>query len=111
MTDCIFCKIANHEMSTDLVYESEGVVVFNDINPRAPVHLLVVPKRHLEEFYKITAKDKEVWEEMLTTIRKMIKKFKLDNQGYRLVTNGGGAQAIDHFHIHVMGGINNTREL
>jgi len=111
MTDCIFCKIANHEVSTNLVYETGGVVVFNDINPRAPFHVLVVPKKHLQEFYTLDGEGNKIFKEMLLVVKKMIERYGLDNKGYRLVTNGGGAQAIDHFHIHIIGGINNTRKL
>jgi histidine triad (HIT) family protein len=111
MTDCIFCKIANHEIPTKLIFESENIVVFNDIHPRATVHLLILPKKHLQEFYTLDKKDNKVLSEIFEAIRRMIEKYDLTHKGYRIATNGGGAQAIDHFHIHLMGGISVTREL
>lgn len=111
MSDCIFCKIAKRQIPKEFTFETKDMMVFPDIHPLAPIHLLVVPKKHVEEFTKIGKDDKEIWEELIKIIRELIKKYKLEKKGYRIVTNGGGAQLIDHFHIHLMGGITPERKL
>lgn len=111
MTDCIFCKIAQHEMPTKIIYESDYSVVFSDIEPLAPIHLLIIPKKHLNEFYTLVEGDHEIEEDLKKTIRKMIEKYDLMNKGYRIATNGGGAQAINHFHIHLLGQISRERQV
>lgn len=98
---CLFCKIVNKEIPKDFDYETENVVVFTDIKPQAKVHLLIVPKGHVKEFIE---RDKKVFEEMMDLVDKIIHEKDLDKSGYRLVTNGGGAQVIDHFHVHLIGG-------
>lgn len=100
--DCLFCKIAKGELKSEILYETENVVVFSDIHPKTPTHLLIVPKKHLKEFIE---RDKKIFEEMMDLIEKIIHEKGLDKSGYRLVTNGGGAQLIDHFHVHLMGGV------
>ena len=77
-------------------------MVFPDIHPQAPVHLLIVPKTHVKEF---TERDKKVFEEMMGLVDKIIHEKGLDKSGYKIVTNGGGTQLIDHFHVHLMGGV------
>ena len=100
--DCLFCKIAKKELKSEILYETENVVAFADIHPKKPVHLLIVPKNHVKEFI---SRENYVFEEMLNLIDKIIKEKNLDKQGYRIVTNGGGYQDVDHFHIHLMGGV------
>ncbi len=102
MSDCIFCKIAKHQISKEFTYESEKVMVFPDIYPLRPVHLLVMPKKHVKDFIDFT-NDSELWSELKTVIQKLIKQTGLDKKGYRLGINGGGAQLIDHLHIHILG--------
>ncbi|MBI4999252.1 HIT domain-containing protein [Candidatus Gottesmanbacteria bacterium] len=106
--DCIFCKIGNREIPKEFTLETREVMVFPDIHPVAPVHLLIVSKKHIGEFTK--AED-AILGQMLKITKDLIKKYKLETSGYRIVTNGGGAQLIDHFHIHLMGGINRERKL
>ena len=108
MSDCIFCKIVNKEIPKEFVVETKDIVVFPDIHPVAPVHLLVVPKKHIGEFIKV---EDAILGQMLGIIKDLIKKYKLETSGYRIVTNGGGAQLINHFHIHLMGGIRSDRKL
>jgi histidine triad (HIT) family protein len=103
MKDCIFCKIANKEIEKDFIYEDEDLVVFPDIRPAAPLHLLIVPKKHLKDFLMI--KDERLMIKMMKTIQNLVKEQKIEDKGYRLVVNGGGAQLIDHLHIHLMGKI------
>lgn len=106
MKDCIFCKISNREIPKEFTYEDKDVMVFPDIHPRKPVHLLIVSKKHIKEFAAI--KDLDLLKDMGKVIQEMIKKFGLDIKGHRLVINGGGAQLVDHLHIHIMGPIGKT---
>lgn len=101
MTDCIFCKIANKEIPAKLAYEDQDMVVFPDIHPVKPVHLLVVPKKHVEDFLNV--KDMDFFFKLTTVIQKMVKENNLDRRGYRVLVNGGGAQAINHLHVHLFG--------
>jgi len=107
--DCIFCKIASKEIEKELVYEDEDVMVFPDIHPIRPVHLLVVPKQHVTEF--ITVLDPLLLQKLFTVAQNMVKREGLANKGYRVTMNGGGAQVVPHLHIHVMGPLNQTAAL
>lgn len=100
--NCIFCKIANGQIPTDFVYESKNVVVFKDINPQAPVHLLVVPKVHIETLNDLN--DKELSAELFYAIKEATKKLEISE--YRTVINTGktAGQEVFHLHIHVMAG-------
>lgn len=105
MLDCIFCKFATGEIPKEFILETDRVMVFPDINPVAAVHLLIVPKSHIKELMEIGEKEKEIFDEMMTIIKKLITEYKLNEKGYRMVTNGGGAQGVDHFHLHLIGEI------
>jgi histidine triad (HIT) family protein len=99
--DCIFCKIIKKEIPGNILYETENVIVFEDIHPKAPTHLLVVPKSHVKEFID---RDKAVFNEMMELIDRIIKEKNLDKNGYKIELNGGGKQLVDHFHVHLLGG-------
>jgi len=101
MTDCIFCKIAKREIPKEFTYEDKDIMVFPDINPIAQTHLLVIPKDHITDFLKL--KNDRLFGKLRKIIQEMLKKTKLENKGYRLIINGGGAQLIDHLHIHIIG--------
>lgn len=101
MTDCIFCKIVNKEIPTKFAYEDEEIVVFSDIHPVRPVHLLIVSKKHIEDFLDID--DITLLNKIHKVVQKMVKENNLENRGYRLMVNGAGAQAIPHFHLHLTG--------
>ena len=101
MVDCIFCKIAKHEIPKEFFYEDKFVMAFPDINPIAKVHILVMPKKHTKDFMDF--KDSSVLEKVKDVIQKMVKDQKLQDNGYRIVVNGGGAQIIDHLHFHLIG--------
>ncbi|MBI2033253.1 MAG: HIT domain-containing protein [Candidatus Levybacteria bacterium] len=101
MNDCIFCKIANKEIPKEFVYEDEEIMVFSDIHPVKPIHLLIVPKKHLVDFTDVT--EPLLFQKAGTIIQKLAKEQKLLGKGYRIVVNGGGAQIIDHLHFHLMG--------
>ncbi|MBI4032993.1 MAG: HIT domain-containing protein [Candidatus Blackburnbacteria bacterium] len=108
-SDCVFCKIVRGEIPSKKEYEDDLVVVFHDIHPKAPVHLLIVPKEHIREFANLA--DLDIWTKMAKVAQDLIHKHKLIEKGYRLVNNGAGAALIDHLHLHLMGDIPHTREI
>ena len=99
--DCIFCKIAQHEIPKVFVYEDEDIMVFPDIHPVKPTHLLIIPKQHIPTFSHLA--DDGFLAKARSVIQDMIDQTHLEGEGYRIVINGGGAQAIDHLHIHLTG--------
>lgn len=103
MLDCIFCKVIKGEFNTEFLYEDQEVVAFKDIHPVKPVHILIVPKAHIEDF--LALEDPLLKEKLLTVAQTMAESAELDDKGYRVVINGGGAQEIQHLHIHLMGPI------
>ena len=104
--DCLLCKIINKEIPSDFIYEDDRVVVFRDINPQAPVHLLIVPKKHIRSINDIIDEDLGVISEMIMTARDMAKKESVAESGYKLFFNveKGGGQIIFHLHLHLIGG-------
>ncbi len=104
--DCLFCKIANGDTSTKILYENDTLVVFKDINPHAPVHLLIVPKKHIRSINDLTQDNKNIVSEMITTARDMAKKESISRSGYKIFFNveRGGGQLIFHLHLHLIGG-------
>jgi histidine triad (HIT) family protein len=105
MSDCIFCKIVKGEISSKIVYEDEFVLGFEDINPVAPVHILVIPKYHLPSTESIDSQNSFYISKVFEAIPKISKKKNLD-RGYRVVTNTGEAsgQTVKHIHFHILGG-------
>ena len=104
--DCIFCKIVNGEMSTKFLYENDTLVVFKDINPVAPVHLLIVPRKHIRSINDLTEEDREIVSETIIAGRDMAKQEGVSESGYKLLFNveRGGGQIIFHLHLHLLGG-------
>ena len=105
MENCLFCKIVNKQINSEIVYETDDVLVFKDINPKAPVHLLVIPKKHVSSIVEIEElSDKQVYE-MFKIIAKIAKEMGLDKDGFRVVTNTGASagQSVDHLHFHILG--------
>lgn len=104
MTDCIFCKITRKEVGAEIVYEDEAVVAFTDIHPKAPLHLLVVPKQHIQSIAHLEADHSEVIAKLIYTAKHIAAERGL--AGYKLVFNVGreGGQMIDHLHLHLLGG-------
>jgi histidine triad (HIT) family protein len=98
--DDIFCKIAKREIPKEFAYEDDDVMVFADINPLKPIHLLIVPKKHVTEF--VAVEDSALFVKIFDVVKKMINE-NLKDKPYRIVINGGGAQVIDHFHVHLLG--------
>ncbi len=101
MDECIFCQIGRHEVAKEFVYEDESIMVFPDIHPNKPIHLLIVPKKHFADFLDLN--EEVLWNKIRQVSQDMVRQFGLTDRGFRLSMNGGGAQQIDHFHIHVMG--------
>ena len=104
--ECLFCKIAAGKMDTRFEYENDTVVVFKDINPHAPVHWLIVPKKHIRSINDLTADDRTIIAEITDVARRMAKKAGVHESGYKLVFNveKGGGQVIFHLHMHLLGG-------
>lgn len=104
--DCIFCKIATGELETAFVVETENVVAFNDITPRAATHVQVIPKQHVKSVRELTRDNGTLWSEMLQVANEVAAKLGIDETGYRLVTNTGpdAGQEVFHLHLHVLGG-------
>lgn len=106
MSDCIFCKIANGEIPTNAVYENELAFAFRDLEPQAPTHVLVVPKRHIANFGELTQEDGELMLALTDAIQAVVRLEGLAENGYRIVANTGddGGQSVHHLHFHVLGG-------
>ncbi|RRF90136.1 MAG: histidine triad nucleotide-binding protein [Coriobacteriaceae bacterium] len=102
--DCIFCKIANHEIESDYVYEDDLVCAFKDMNPQAPVHVLVVPKDHYDNL--VDDVPGEVLAAMAHAVKEVAKRTGIDKQGFRVIANTGAdaGQTVMHLHFHVLGG-------
>ncbi len=100
--ECIFCKIANKEIPTELIYEDEKIAAFNDLNPQAPVHFLVIPKKHYDSLNSIESK--EAFGDLFSVIPKITEKLGIKE--YRTVVNTGksAGQTVFHVHVHVMAG-------
>lgn len=104
--DCIFCKLAHKEIPTEVIYEDEMLFAFYDANPVAPVHFLVIPKKHIASLDHLTEGDEKILGHMMATVASLAKKLGLDASGYRVVNNCGadGGQTVGHLHLHVIGG-------
>lgn len=104
--DCLFCKIVNKEIPSKIVYEDDDVLAFRDINPKAPIHILVIPKKHIDSVMDIKTEDTELLGKVFNGIREVAKKEGISERGFRVVSNCGkeGGQEVKHLHFHVLGG-------
>jgi histidine triad (HIT) family protein len=104
--NCLFCQIANGKTSTKILFENDTLVVFKDINPAAPLHLLIVPKRHIRSINDLADSDRPILSELLMTAKDMAGRYGVADSGYRLFINveRGGGQVIFHLHLHLIGG-------
>ena len=104
MADCIFCKIASGEIPAQIVYKDDEFVAFRDINPQAPVHILIIPRKHIPKLYD--TEDEKLLGKMLVLANEIAKKEGISEEGYRIVinTNRNAGQSIDHLHLHLLGG-------
>ena len=103
--DCLICKIVNGEIPSKKIYEDENCYAFEDINPVAPVHVLIVPKKHIDGVDTIEASDGEILKSIFAAIKIIAKDLKLNN-GYRVISNVAedGGQSVRHLHFHLIGG-------
>jgi histidine triad (HIT) family protein len=104
--ECIFCKIASKVIPAQIIFENENILAFNDIKPAAPVHILIIPKKHIESIKDISSDDKDIIAGMFTAISEIADIKNLSDEGYRLIINNGKAagQEVFHLHIHLLGG-------
>lgn len=106
MSDCIFCKILNKELPSEIVFEDDHVLAIKDINPLAPVHLLLISKKHIASLNEVLPEDEGLMGHILMLAQKLAREFGIAESGYRVVTNIGeeGGQVVKHLHFHVLGG-------
>jgi histidine triad (HIT) family protein len=106
MSDCLFCAIAAGDIPSDRVHEDDDVVAFRDINPQAPTHILVIPRKHIGSAAELTPAQDGLWARLLHVAQQLAESEQLDERGYRLVTSVGvdGGQTVHHLHLHLLGG-------
>lgn len=104
MDDCIFCRIVKGEVPKEFLYESDTLVSFPDINPSAEVHILIIPKEHIGGIKDLEAGHGSLLTEVYGTVKKLVSKYNLEDNLYRVVVNGGKAQHVPHLHFHLLGG-------
>jgi len=106
MSDCLFCKIATGVLPTSFVYEDEHVVAFNDIDPKAPVHVVIIPRQHVTTVTDLASDPEGIMSKLTHAANQAAKDKGIDVSGYRLVVNSGGdgGQSVFHLHMHLLGG-------
>ncbi len=112
MEDCVFCKIVDKSIPADIVYENEKVVVFKDNKPKAPLHLLAVPRKHIATVNDIKEEDKDLMGELFLAVIQAAERVGIRKKGYKLAINveKGGGQEVFHLHIHLLGGWKNDKK-
>lgn len=106
MADCIFCKIANKEIPSEIVYEDDNIIAFKDANHQAPVHILFIPKKHIESLNDLSEEDSALIGDIFYRIKELAKDLGIAEEGYRVVNNCGklGGQTVFHIHFHLLAG-------
>ena len=106
MTDCLFCKMASGDIKPDIVFENDDVLAFRDINPQAPTHVLIIPKKHIASINDIQAEEEVLVGKLYTTAQTIAKQEGFAEGGYRVVMNCGedAGQTVFHIHLHLLGG-------
>ncbi|MDH3976348.1 MAG: histidine triad nucleotide-binding protein [Deltaproteobacteria bacterium] len=106
MSDCLFCNIVEGSIPSHKVYEDDDFLAFKDIKPQSPVHVLVLPKRHVEQLSHCGEEDKDLLSGLMLTANRVAKKLGIDSSGFRVAINSGkeGGQVVFHLHLHLMGG-------
>ena len=106
MEDCLFCKIIKGEVPSNKVYEDEECLAFHDINPAAPIHILVIPKKHIKSVAELEKEDEALMGKLFTVINKIAEQEGFKEDGYRIINNCGknGGQEVMHLHFHILGG-------
>ena len=104
--DCIFCRIISSEIQSEILYQDEQAVAFRDVNPKAPVHLLVVPRKHIESVAELTEDEAPILGHLVAVANRLAREAGISEKGYRLVVNCGpdGGQVVPHLHLHLLGG-------
>lgn len=104
--DCVFCRIARGETGTEILHATDRLIVFRDIRPQAPVHLLIVPRKHIRSVNDLDVEDAPILAELFQAARAMARRFDIARGGYRLFVNveRGGGQVVFHLHMHLIGG-------
>ena len=102
--ECVFCNIVNKKIPADIVYEDEKIIAFKDVNPQAPIHILIIPKIHIPSVDHIGVKDKTLMGELILAAQRIAQQNNLS--GYKLLVNVGrdGGQLVDHLHLHLLAG-------
>lgn len=106
MKDCVFCRIVNRDQPSNIIYETESLIVIPDILPKAPVHFLVIPKEHIVSAHELGPSHEKLISEMILSANKLADEQGIGQTGYKMIFNVGkqGGQIISHLHLHVMGG-------
>jgi len=104
--DCIFCQIVAGKVPSEIIYQDEEVIAIRDINPQAPIHLLIIPKRHIPSLTHLSEAEAPLMEHMVNIANQLAKREGIFDRGYRLVVNCGkeGGQLVPHLHMHLLGG-------
>lgn len=108
MEDCVFCQIVEGKLPSEMVYQDEDIAVFPSIDPKAPVHLLLIPKKHVEHLNDLPD---EVLIKIKNKAMEIVTEKELASKGYRVITNGGAAKMVQHLHIHLLGDVSAHREV
>ena len=106
MSDCLFCRIVNREIPAEIIYEDDFILAFNDINPQAPLHILIIPKKHIEKVSSLKEEDSHLVSKMVLRAKDIAADKGISADGYRLVLNCGknAGQEVFHIHLHLLGG-------
>lgn len=106
MCECVFCKIVSGEIPCSKIYEDDSVLCFNDINPEAPCHVIIIPKKHIKSLNELDADDADLIGHIFMVAKEVSKKLNIEKDGYRIVNNCGinGGQSVNHMHFHLLGG-------
>ena len=106
MEDCVFCKIVDGKIPSNKVFENDEILAFKDINPAAPIHILVISKKHIKSINEIENKDEDLIGKIFAVIRDIAKEQGFADEGYRVISNCGinGGQEVPHLHFHIIGG-------
>lgn len=106
MSDCVFCQIIKGEAPADIVYQDDDIIAFKDISPKAPVHILICPTKHIKSLRDLKKKDKNLMGKMMVKVDEVAKKLNVSESGYKVVINNGkgAGQIVFHLHLHLVSG-------
>ncbi|MBZ4666055.1 histidine triad nucleotide-binding protein [Mahella sp.] len=106
MADCVFCKIASGEIPSQMVYQDDAVVAFKDVNPQAPIHILIIPRQHIPSLMDLDESNAAIIGHIMLVAKNLARQFGIDQGGFRIVSNCGAdaGQSVDHVHFHLLGG-------